>query len=81
MIDAVRHAVKTGLVGKKIQENLGRFIDMLDIWRDVGSSDKKNHIDLVEQVLDDLVYRYVKMNKHQVRGQVRKPKRIGIELE
>ncbi len=56
LIDAVRHAVKTGLVGKKIQENLGRFIDMLDIWRDVGSSDKKNHIDLVEQVLDESGY-------------------------
>ncbi len=56
LIDAVRHAVKTGLVGKKIQENLGRFIDMLDIWRDVVSSDKKNHIDLVEQVLDESGY-------------------------
>ena len=56
LIDAVRHAVKTGLLGKKIQENLGRFIDMLDIWRDVVSSDKKNHIDLVEQVLDESGY-------------------------
>jgi DNA helicase-2/ATP-dependent DNA helicase PcrA len=56
LIDAVRHAVKTGLVGKKIQENLGRFIDMLDLWRDVGSADKKNHIDLVEQVLDESGY-------------------------
>ncbi len=56
LIDAVRHAVKTGLLGKKIQETLGRFIDMLDIWRDVGSSDKKNHIDLVEQVLDESGY-------------------------
>ena len=56
LIDAVRHAVKIGLLGKKIQENLGGFIDMLDVWRDVGSSDKKNHIDLVEQVLDESGY-------------------------
>ena len=48
--------MKIGLLGKKIQENLGRFIDMLDVWRDVGSSDKKNHIDLVEQVLDESGY-------------------------
>ena len=56
LIDAVRHAVNTGLLGKKIQENLGRFIQMLDIWRDLSSSDKKNHIDLVEQVLDESGY-------------------------
>ena len=56
LIDAVRYAVKTDLLSKKIKENLGRFIDMLDIWRDVGSSDKKNHIDLVEQVLDESGY-------------------------
>ena len=56
LIDSVRHAVKTGLLGKKIQENLRSFIDMLEIWRDVSSSDKKNHIDLVEQVLDESGY-------------------------
>ncbi len=63
LIDAVRHAVKTGLLGKKIQENLGRFMDMLDIWRDVDSSDKKNHIDLVEQVLDESGYTDVLQNE------------------
>ena len=56
LIDAVHYAVKTGLLGKRIQENLGRFIEMLDVWRAVGSSDKKNHIDFVEQVLDESGY-------------------------
>ena len=43
LIDAVRYAVKTDLLSKKIKENLGRFIDMLDIWRDVGSSIRKSY--------------------------------------
>ncbi len=71
LIDAVRHAVKTGLVGKRIQENLGQFIDMLDIWRDVGSSDKKNHIDLVEQVLDESGYTDMLQNEQTPESQGR----------
>ena len=56
LLDATRHALKFNLLSKKIQENLGRFLDMLEIWRDVGFSSEKNHIDLVEQVLDESGY-------------------------
>ena len=56
LLDATRHALKSNLLSKKIQENLGRFLDMLEIWRDVGFSSEKNHVDLVEQVLDESGY-------------------------
>ena len=56
LLDATRHALKSSLLSKKIQENLGRFLDMLEIWRDVGFSSEKNHVDLVEQVLDESGY-------------------------
>ncbi len=56
LLDATRHALRFNLLSKKIQENLGRFLDMLEIWRDVGFSSEKNHIDLVEQVLDESGY-------------------------
>ena len=56
LLDATRHALRSNLLSKKIQENLGRFLDMLEIWRDVGFSSEKNHIDLVEQVLDESGY-------------------------
>ena len=56
LLDATRHALKFNLLSKKIQENLGRFLDMLEIWRDVGFSSEKNHVDLVEQVLDESGY-------------------------
>ena len=36
LLDATRYALKSNLLSKKIQENLGRFLDMLEIWRDVG---------------------------------------------
>ena len=56
LLDATRHALRSNLLSKKIQENLGRFLDMLEIWRDVGFSSEKNHVDLVEQVLDESGY-------------------------
>ena len=56
LLDAARHAFRSNLLGKKIQENLGRFLDMLEIWRSVGFSSQKNHVDLVEQVLDESGY-------------------------
>ena len=56
LLDATRYALKSNLLSKKIQENLGRFLDMLEIWRDVGFSSDKNHVDLVEQVLDESGY-------------------------
>ena len=56
LLDATRHALKFNLLSKKIQENLGRFLDMLEIWRDVCFSSEKNHVDLVEQVLDESGY-------------------------
>ncbi len=56
LLDATRHALKSNLLSKKIQENLGRFLDMLEVWRDVGFSSEKNHVDLVEQVLDESGY-------------------------
>ncbi len=56
LLDATRHALKSNLLSKKVQENLGRFLDMLEIWRDVGFSSEKNHVDLVEQVLDESGY-------------------------
>jgi len=56
LLDATRHALRSNLLSKKIQENLGRFLDMLEIWRDVGFSNEKSHVDLVEQVLDESGY-------------------------
>ena len=56
LMDATRYAVKGGLLTKKIQENIGQFLDMLEIWRALGSSSEKSHIDLVEQVLDESGY-------------------------
>ncbi len=56
LLDATRHALRFNLLSKKIQENLGRFLDMLEIWRDVSFSSEKNHVDLVEQVLDESGY-------------------------
>ena len=56
LLDATRHALRSNLLSKKIQENLGRFLDMLEIWRDVSFSSEKNHVDLVEQVLDESGY-------------------------
>ena len=56
LLDAARHAFRSNLLGKKIQENLGRFLDMLEIWRSMGFSSQKNHVDLVEQVLDESGY-------------------------
>ena len=56
LLDAARHAFRSNLLGKKIQENLGRFLDMLEIWRSVSFSSQKNHVDLVEQVLDESGY-------------------------
>ena len=56
LLDATRHALRSNLLTTKIQENLGRFLDMLEIWRDVGFSSEKNHVDLVEQVLDESGY-------------------------
>ena len=56
LLDATRHALRSNLLSRKIQENLGRFLDMLEIWRDVGFSSDKNHVDLVEQVLDESGY-------------------------
>ncbi len=56
LLDSIRHALRFNLLSKKIQENLGRFLDMLEIWRDGGFSSEKNHIDLVEQVLDESGY-------------------------
>ena len=56
LMKATRHAVKTNLLSNRIQETLGRFLDMLEIWREVGLSKEKSHIDLVEQVLDESGY-------------------------
>ena len=73
----------SNLLSKKIQENLGRFLDMLEIWRDVGFSSEKNHVDLVEQVLDESGYTDMLQNEQTPGGrrQVREPERVGIKLE
>ena len=68
---ATRHAVKANLLSKKIQETLGRFLDMLEIWRRVLSSNEKSHIDLVEQVLDESGYTDMLQNEQTIESEGR----------
>ena len=71
LIDATRYAVKSGLLSKKIQENIRQFLNMLEVWRDVGSSSEKNHIDLVEQVLDESGYTDMLQNEQTIESEGR----------